>query len=575
MASCIMAASVFGSACKPATKAPVEQSRPTGTVEMLDEICRKVAGEPRIEVIDERIFVALGYDLANIVLVRTDEGNVIIDTGMSPARSLPAKEALLAKAPGDIVAVIFTHSHIDHVGGASVFANESTPIWATDSLTEHFLKQYGEFAKAEMTRGSRQFGQRLSLTQLPCSSLGRRVNIEAATKTGAMLPNKTFSGRTAFAVGGLSFELVEAHGETADQLFVYIPELNALFPGDNYYAAFPNLYSIRGTSPRPVNDWIKSLDAMRRFAPEHLVPSHTTPISGVDEVRTALTRYRDGIQWVRDRVVQGANDGLSLDELSQSIGLPAALAEDRGLVELYGQIDWSARAIYTNRLGWFDGRPETLYPLKVEDRATRILAMMGGSDAVWTAAKEAVNQGEYQWALDLLALFRQADGMTPERTELTATALEQLGLTIPNTNGRAYLLQSALELREGQVEPTVVREDTPLLDATPLAYFFDVMATRLIPEEAEGVYESVQVEFTDVDERYVLTIRNGVAEVIEGEPLPGTPEPVAIARTDSHTWRRLALGITSPAKAVATGKFKVEGSVLAFRKFTNRFRKDL
>jgi alkyl sulfatase BDS1-like metallo-beta-lactamase superfamily hydrolase len=101
------------------------------------------------------------------------------------------------------------------------------------------------------------------------------------------------------------------------------------------------------------------------------------------------------------------------------------------------------------------------------------------------------------------------------------------------------------------------------------------MATRLIPEEAEGVYESVQVEFTDVDERYVLTIRNGVAEVIEGEPLPGTPEPVAIARTDSHTWRRLALGITSPAKAVATGKFKVEGSVLAFRKFTNRFRKDL
>jgi len=574
-APCIMAASVLGIACKPAAKAPVEQSRPTGTVEMLDEICREVVGEPRVEIVNERIFVALGYDLANIVLVRTDEGNVVIDTGMSPARSLPAREALLAKAPGDIVAVVFTHSHIDHVGGADVFANESTPIWATDSLTEHFLKQYGEFAKAEMTRGSRQFGERVPLTQLPCSSLGRRTNIEAATKTGAMLPNKTFSGRTVFEVGGFSFELIEAHGETADQLFVYIPELKALFPGDNYYAAFPNLYSIRGTSPRPVNDWIRSLDAMRRFAPEHLVPSHTNPISGADEVRTALTRYRDGIQWVRDRVVQGANDGLPVDELSQNIGLPSTLAEDRGLFELYGQIDWSARAIYTNKLGWFDGRPETLYPLKVQDRAERTITMMGGTDAVWAAAKEAVDGGEHQWALDLLALLRQAEGTTPDRVELTATALEQLGLTIPNSNGRAYLLQSAIELREGQAEPTLVREDTPLLDATPLAYFFDVMATRLIPEEAEGVHESVQVEFTDVDKRYVLTIRNGIAEIIEGEPLPGTPEPVAIARTDAHTWRRLALGITSPAKAVATGNFKVEGGVLAFRKFTNRFRKDL
>lgn len=576
MAPCLMAASVLGYACKPASSTSVEQSRAIGTVEALDETCREMVGEPRVEIVNERIFVALGYDLANIVLVRTDEGNVIIDTGMSPARSRPAKAALLEKAPGDIVAVIFTHSHIDHVGGANVFADESTPIWATDSLTEHFLKQYGEFAKAEITRGSRQFGERVPITELPCSSLGRRADIALATKTGAMLPNKTFSGRTVFEVGGLSFELIEAHGETADQLFVYIPELKALFPGDNYYAAFPNLYSIRGTSPRPVNDWIRSLDAMRRFAPEHLVPSHTNPVSGVEEVRTALTHYRDGIQWVRDRVVQGANDGLPLDQLSQSIGLPSELADDRGLLELYGQVDWSARAIYSNKLGWFDGRPETLYPLRVEDRAKRTIAMMGGDDAVWKAAKKAVVDGEHQWALDLLALLRQADGATTsERTELTATALEQLGLTIPNSNGRAYLLQSAIELREGQAEAAFVREDTPLLDATPLAYFFDVMATRLIPEEAKGVHESVQVEFTDVDKRYVLTIRNGVAEIIEGEPLPGTPEPVAIARTDGHTWRRLALGIISPAKAVATGKFKVEGGVLAFRTFTNRFRKDL
>jgi hypothetical protein len=29
--------------------------------------------------------------------------------------------------------------------------------------------------------------------------------------------------------------MVEAHGETHDQLFVHIPEKRTLLPGDNYY----------------------------------------------------------------------------------------------------------------------------------------------------------------------------------------------------------------------------------------------------------------------------------------------------------------------------------------------------
>jgi glyoxylase-like metal-dependent hydrolase (beta-lactamase superfamily II) len=51
-------------------------------------------------------------------------------------------------------------------------------------------------------------------------------------------------------VGGVRIELVEAHGETHDQLFVWLPDKSVLLPGDNYYHSFPNLYSIRGTSPR-------------------------------------------------------------------------------------------------------------------------------------------------------------------------------------------------------------------------------------------------------------------------------------------------------------------------------------
>ena len=85
------------------------------------------------------------------------------------------------------------------------------------------------------------------------------------------IPTHTFSGFTKFTVGEYTIELHEAHGETHDMLFVYIPELELLLPGDNYYQSFPNLYTIRGSSPRPIRDWIRSLDSMRRLNPKYLV----------------------------------------------------------------------------------------------------------------------------------------------------------------------------------------------------------------------------------------------------------------------------------------------------------------
>jgi glyoxylase-like metal-dependent hydrolase (beta-lactamase superfamily II) len=57
---------------------------------------------------------------------------------MSPARAAPVREALLRESPGQIVALIYTHSHIDHVGGASVWIEPTTEIWATEAFLPHF-----------------------------------------------------------------------------------------------------------------------------------------------------------------------------------------------------------------------------------------------------------------------------------------------------------------------------------------------------------------------------------------------------------------------------------------------------
>ncbi len=177
-------------------------------------------------------------------------------------------------------------------------------------------------------------------------------------EAGFLLPTDTFQGRASFSVGEEDFELIEAHGETHDMLIVWLPKQKVLLPGDNYYRAFPNLYTIRGTTPRPVRSWVQSLDMMRKLKPEYLVPSHTEPVFGLETVSKQLTDYRDGIQWVYVETIRGANEGKSMDELASSVGLPLHLRDNDALDELYGQIDWSVRAIYSGELGWFDGQAE-------------------------------------------------------------------------------------------------------------------------------------------------------------------------------------------------------------------------
>ena len=63
-------------------------------------------------------------------------------------------------------------------------------------------------------------------------------------------PTDTFKDKLEITVGGIDLELYHAPGETNDQIIVWWPSERVLFPADNVYKAFPNLYAIRGTQAR-------------------------------------------------------------------------------------------------------------------------------------------------------------------------------------------------------------------------------------------------------------------------------------------------------------------------------------
>jgi alkyl sulfatase BDS1-like metallo-beta-lactamase superfamily hydrolase len=540
----------------------------------LHDHCKEFIGDPHVEKISDNVFVAIGFDLANTILIKTTAGNVVIDAGISPKTSSKTREALAKFAPGRTHTLIMTHSHIDHVGGASAWVDGKTDIWATDKFPAHFLKQYSVFQPVEALRAKRQYGFDISHDLVPCTGIGPTPNISAAINSGARLPTKTFSGIKKLEIGGVAIELQEAPGETHDQLLVWLPKQKILMPGDNFYRAFPNLYTIRGTSPRPVGQWIESLDLMRRLEPEIVLPSHTKPVLGSTEVQTALRQYRDGIQWVYSSTVRGTNQELPIEQIIKNAALPPELANSPYLKEYYGQVDWSVRGILSSNLGWFDGNAANLYALSPAEAAQQEIELMGGYKKVLRTASKANKKGEYQWAVHLLNKLRLAEPdhkRSKTTDEQLSLAYQELGESQANSNGRAYLLQSAHEILNGQEDPLQPNPDEGILDSIPLETFMKRMSYRIKPDADRALNESVVIHFTDTGTKYFVTIRNGIAEIALNKPFPGSAEPIAEMRVTSKTWRQVALKKISPVKAIATGEIEIDGKI-SYANFMRNFQ---
>jgi alkyl sulfatase BDS1-like metallo-beta-lactamase superfamily hydrolase len=257
-------------------------------------------------------------------------------------------------------------------------------------------------------------------------------------------PTRTFSGdQESLTIVGIRLQLLHTPGETRENIAVWLPDKRVLMTGDDFYRAFPNLYPIRGGRLRPPEPWIASLGKMLALQAEHLVPGHTRPITGAVNVRAALTAYRDAIQSVLVQTLAGMQKGERPDELVEHVKLPPQLADNPYLQEFYGSVAWSVRAIYAERLGWFDGNATHLFPLTVRERAAKVIELAGGSEQVLARARAALAAREFQWAAELADYALAVDSGNGDAKRVKAQALTELGERQINANARNYYLSAA------------------------------------------------------------------------------------------------------------------------------------
>ena len=518
----------------------------------------------------DNVYVAIGYGLANSILIVGDTGNIIIDTTEDPelGKQINLEFKKISNLPNK--AIIYTHSHVDHWRGAPGFFEEETKVYAHSTFQKGFFDQNNLLRPILTERGMKQFGHFLPENLKRGHGLGFTLNFDFE-QPSVIYPTNFFDEQTSqLSVGGIDLEIQHTPGETDDQIIIYYPEKNVVISGDNYYMRFPNLYTIRGTSYRDTKSWYKSVDAMRSYKPEFLISCHGPYLSGQQVIEDRLIIYRDAIQYIHDYAIRGANLGKTPDELVEEFEYPSFFLDNYDLQEKYGKVSWSIRNVYNGYLGFFDGKAVNLEPLSAKNRAKHIFELIGTKEKLIAEINKANNSQNYQWAAELsdvgLLNFPNDDKIK----NLYSLALENLSLVEKNPIARNYYLSEAYELSnkiKPSLEYTVSAEQAKNI---PLDTFFDAMGPRLDAQKAKNKLIKVGFNITDTDEKFGVIVRNQIAEISNFYD----DSFDAVISVDSNTWKGIVLKSESAAQAIASGKLKIEGESVKFLQFSSLFNND-
>jgi alkyl sulfatase BDS1-like metallo-beta-lactamase superfamily hydrolase len=340
-----------------------------------------------------------------------------------------------------------------------------------------------------------------------------------------------------------------------------------------------NVYTPRGAQVRDALAWSRQIqESIERFGKrlEIQFACHHWPIWGRDRAVAYLEKQRDLYKYIHDQTLRLANHGYTKEEIAEQIRLPDALGLEFANRGYYGTVHHNARAVYVKYLGYFDGNPATLHALPPGEAGRRYLEYMGGADRVVERARESFADGDYRWVAEVLNHVVMAEPGHQAARALLADTLEQLGYQAESAPWRNFYLCGALELRDGLPETgTRFAASEGMARGMPIDNLFETMAVRLNGPRADGVRLALNLQFTDLDRTYLLSIDNAVLHAF---PDRCADAPDAALTTTTLAFKRLMMGLTTATDLIGDGQLAVDGSLAAlagladlFDQFERRF----
>jgi alkyl sulfatase BDS1-like metallo-beta-lactamase superfamily hydrolase len=519
--------------------------------------------------VTDGVYQIRNLDLSNMTIIEGKTGLTVVDPLVS-AETAKVGMDLYYKNRGKkpVVAVIYTHSHVDHYGGVRGVVDEAdvksgkVKIYAPAGFMDSAVSENIMAGNVMSRRASYMYGNLLKGDAKGQVGAGLGTTTSAGTVTLIAPTNYITKTGQKEVIDGLTYDFMMAPGSEAPaEMLWYIEEKKLIEAAEDATHTLHNTYSLRGAKIREPLPWSKYInDAINRWGDkaEILMAQHHWPTWGNENVNKLLKSQRDLYRYINDQTLRMANEGLTRDEIAAKFQLPPNLAHTWANRGYYGSVSHDVKATYVLYLGWFDGNPATLDELPPEEAAKKFVDYMGGADNVLKKAKDDYAQGNYRWVAQVVSKVVFADPENKAARDLEADALEQLGYQAESGPWRNFYLTGAQELRNGvQKLPTPNTASPDTVRAMTPEMFFDYLAVHINGEKAANAHAVLNFDFGNDGGKYKVELENGVLNHTANASADNADATITLSR---DTLNKIILKEESLDDAKNKGDVKISGN---------------
>ena len=515
--------------------------------------------------VTEGVYQVRGFDAANMTLVEGDTGVIVVDC-LTTVECAKAAMDLYFEHRGrrPVVAVLFTHTHGDHWGGAlgvlTAGEDDHVPVIAPHMFMEHTVSENIIAGPAMRRRATYQFGPLLEIG--PRGQVDIGLGKAIAQIVGPLIrPTDliTATGETR-VIDGVEFQFQMApNSEAPAEMHFFVPRYKVLNLAENCCHTFHNLLPFRGAEVRDALLWSRYLgEALQMWGGKAVAMcgQHNWPVWG-DRVDAMISEQRDLYKFVHDQTLRLINHGLTATEIAETIRLPTSLENAWHARGYYGHVRHNVKAIYQKYIGWYDANPANLDPLPPEESGRKFVEYMGGAEAILGRARMDFKKGEYRFVAQALSHLVFAEPDNKAARSLLADAFEQLGYLAESSTWRNAYLFGAQELRQGMIKSrarTVFPSQT--LNALSTEQIWDLLGIRLNGPKADGKRMVINWRFTDTQEDCILNLENSALTHVPMAQAPSADATCTLARC---AFTRIVAAETSLADEIVNGHVAVTG----------------
>ncbi len=353
--------------------------------------------------------IAMVEAFSHSISFKTADGLVVFDTS-SAGGGKAVVDAIRGWSPDRFNTLVYTHGHVDHVGGSGAFARSAADAGVPGPQVIGHQNVPNRFDRYALTNGYNSVINKRQFPNLNALGIG---GDQSFLPRDVIRPTVTYQDRLSINIGGLVIELHHARGETDDHTWSWIPEHQAICAGDFFIWNFPNAGNPQKVQRYPV-EWARAMRDMADMGAELFLPAHGLPIRGNKIIRMVLEDVAVALEGLVMDTLEMMNSGARLNDIVHTVNVSEELLARPYLSPLYDEPEFIINNLWRLYGGWYDGNPANLKPAREAAVACEVAALAGGVSVLVKRAREIAGTGDYRLACHLVEMAVLAEPTNKE-----------------------------------------------------------------------------------------------------------------------------------------------------------------